>query len=246
MLSHGIESDAARPPRPRGSPTASVLLATRYPFLQRGYAGVGEVFRRVIVRDNFANAARKGIGCCGCVWIFDPGAWQLRTTVIALFRELCPVYTWSLPGGFTTRLPGIYGPRDRESCPSLLRKHCTAPRLTADNAHWGRACRGYTGLDASPVFFVVLHWSPDLESRPIRHCVFSARPNHLFPTSLGLEIPYQEWTIKSRRIQHKRLHLRRGRFVSILSTFSSHLGAKVELVLQVSSPISRCGTRREY
>ncbi len=51
-LRHGTDpgSDTARPPGPRGSPKAPVPLKTMYLFRQRGYAGVGEVFRRVIVQ----------------------------------------------------------------------------------------------------------------------------------------------------------------------------------------------------
>ncbi len=55
-----------------------------------------------------------------------------------------------------TRLPGIYDPMERESSPSPLREHLTVPRPPADERSLAK------GLDASPVFFVVLqyHFSP--------------------------------------------------------------------------------------
>ncbi len=104
--------------------------------------------------------------------MYDPGALQLRTTDIVQFRESRPVSTWLPLGGCTTRLPGIYDPRDGEPTPSLLRQHPAVPRLTADERFLAKGLLRLPGFGWQPGFLLCAALRSPLHSCPISRRVY--------------------------------------------------------------------------
>ncbi len=112
--------------------------------------------------DYSANATRQRISCCTCVEIYDPGALQPRTTDSVQFRDLRQVSPWLAPGGFTTRLPRIYDPRDEQSTrffvPGIaVRRAAQAPYGAKTNGGRTLTGGGLNGFGRIPGFFAVLH-----------------------------------------------------------------------------------------